>query len=101
LIMFCDVVEKAQRLDYGIQSNSRTASWDAMEFAFRICREVKTSGKSQQIRFQLGKGLRPSMLQHAADVTGAITIKFAEPELGVFVATVWHTQIWNFCCYGL
>ena len=86
--MFCDVAEKAQKLAYGLQSSSRVASWDAMEFAFRTVREVKATGSSHQVKFRLGKGLRPSMLQHVADVVGGIEVRFTEPQPGVFSALI-------------
>ena len=86
--MFCDIADKATKLAYGMQSSSRTASWDAMEFAFRIVREVKKTGIPQRIRFQLNKGLRPSMLEHAANVVQGVDVTFAEPEPGVFLALI-------------
>jgi len=86
--MYCDIADKATKLAYGMQSSSRTASWDAMEFAFRTIREVKKSGIPQQVRFRLGKGLRPTMLQHACDVVGGVEIRFTEPQPGVFSALI-------------
>ena len=86
--MFCDVAEKATKLAYGLQSSSRVASWDAMEFAFRTVGEVKKTAVPQRIRFQLGKGLRPTMLQHAADVVQGVDVTFAEPQPGVFSAMI-------------